>query len=273
MAERAFAVAIPPGMRAPALDEAMVGAGEAIIYAWRQLAATEGAVDTGAYLAALTPEKALRYPYGDENAVAVVNTTPQAWWLEHGRAGFHLPSRWSHWKVSKQGKLYARVPFRIRTPLTDGGGASSSRARLGGTMPRAVYQQARALQFGGGSLSFGANAYRQSKSYDYYRKVFGDFPEELRDVRGYTWKTGQYEGLFFAGMHATPGGGTQGMYYTIRTITPHSPGWYIPPTPARRFAERALDMTGQAIDEMLQGAAAADLEMAMLAAAQGKLAA
>lgn len=278
MAERTFTVSLPPGGQlGPAMRDAMVGAGEAIIYAWRQLVTEAGQIDTGEYLRRLTPQEALRYPYGDPLTVAIVNTAPHAGFLEYGRAGFHLPSHWRKWKTGKTGHQYAHVAFRIRTPKGDGsGGVSSSRGRPGVTMPGPLYTRVlERLRVAGDRIKTADlrkigrppgdyTNVRQTKSYHYYRQIFGDFPSKLSGP-GYTWKTGQYEGMFFAGTHA----GSHGQYYTIRTITPDSPGWFIPPSPAHHYAERALEKAAPDIQDMLQDAAAADLQVALLQAVEG----
>ena len=266
MLARQFPVPLPAELDATAVRQALASDIPAlIIAAWRELAADQ--VDSGDYLARLTLQDALAYPFaGDPDAVAVVNTAEYAQFIEWGRAGFHLASRWGsrggQWKISKDGKRYARVPFRIRTPIAAGGGFSTSRARS--TMPAAVYAQTRGLRTGDRLGGYG-DLYKQSKSYHYFKQIFPGFPAELADVGGYTWKASQFEGMFQAGVRTTPGGGTQSQYVTIRTITPESPGWYIPPTPAHHYAERALDMVSPQIAELLDAAAAHDLAVAVTA--------
>jgi len=262
MPQRDFRIDLAPDVEAPALREALsTTVPQLIIAAWRELAADHDR--SGEYLAALTSADALRYPFlGDHDVVAVVNTSKQAEWLEHGRAGFHLAASWGvgsgQWKVNKEGGLYARVPFRIRTPGVAGG------------MPAAVYAKARRLVLKQRLKGFG-DLYKQSKTYVFFQSYPAfNFPRDLIDVAGYTWKASQYEGLFLSGPHHTPKGGTQGQYTTVRTITPDSPGWYIPPTRAFNFADRALDQAAPKIQDILDRAAAQDLAVAMGAALTGK---
>ncbi len=270
MAERTFYVNLPPELMGPAVRQAMVDAGQIIIAAWREAAADH--VATGDYLARLTMAEALRYPYmSDLNAVAVVNTAKYAYWLEEGRAGFHLAAHWSKWKVSKKGTLYARVPFRIDTPIAKGGGVSTTRMRQ--AMPQAVYSWSMhrnrfpwnkpAVELGLRERQFGhGERYKASKSYHYFRQLF-EMPPTLAGVEGYTWKASKYENMFRVGPARTPGGGTQGEYMTIRTITPESKGWLIPPSPGHHFAERALAQAAPAIDQLIQQAAAQELANAI----------
>lgn len=269
MLARQFVVALPPGIPTPALQHALSTTIPAlVIYQWRELAKDH--VDTGDYLARLTLQDALRYPFeGDEDAVAVLNTAEHADWIENGRAGFHLPSRWGarggKWHYGKNGP-YAYVPFRIYTPMQAGGGASSKRARLGNTMPKAVYQRAKGVR-GGGRLDGFGDQYKQSKSYVYYRAAgMGGTP----DADSYTWVASQFEGLF-AAVQQTPGAPQHAEYMTIRTIKPDSPGWYIPPTPAHRFGERAVENVAPLIADIVDRASAEDLTNALLDATGGLL--
>lgn len=264
MADRTFTINLPPGLRAFSVEAALAGpVPDMIIAAWQDLARDHR--DSGQYLAALERQQSLNYPYlGDPNVVAIVNTMPYAIYLEEGHPGFHLPSRWSHWKVSKEGRLYARVPFRIPTPFSPGGGVSSHRRRLGTAMPKSVYAQALQLRHGQRLTGFG-ELYKQSKSYIYYRQLFGEAAPELPDVAGYTWKTSQFEGMQHVTM-VTPLGGHQAWYQTVRTITPESEGWYVPPSPAYHFADRALEQAAPGIQEALSQAAAQDAMAALYAA-------
>lgn len=256
--------------------------------------------DTGAAMAGWEPGNSIRYPYlGDQDTLAIINTQPQAYWIEEGRAGFHLASRWGarggQWKISKDGELYAHVPFRVPTPL-DGGvkrSSSSKRRRLGVAMPRAVYEMAKQLQTGrktlkksrsladaypGVSLATGGagndrlvgfgDTHKRGVSYDYYRGVFGDLPSELDDVVGYEWKASQFEGMF-RDTAATPGGGRHTEYMTIRTITPKSKGWYIPPTKPHRYVEEVMRELGPMIDRLVADAAAQDAAANLAQATEG----
>lgn len=273
MAERTFTVDLDPGLPHPALDAAMVQGAELVRATWMRIIRDEGIVDEGGYLAALEDQGSLQWPYmGDASASAVVNLSPQADWIENGRAGFHLPAHWKKWKVGKDGNRYAVVKMRIPTPfagagvshaagfaprrVSANGGVSASRSRLGAAMPPEVYARAQRLESGERLSGFG-DEYKQSKSYDLYRELFGELPSELDGVRGYTWVASQFEGMVRT-TSATPGGGRHTEYSTFRTITPESPGWFIPPTPARRVAERALDEAAPAIEQMLAEAAMAD---------------
>ena len=50
---------------------------------------------------------------------------------------------------------------------------------------------------------------------------------------------------------------------TVRTITPDSPGWYIPPMPAHNITGQALDAVEPEVQELLDQAAAIDAEAAL----------
>lgn len=231
-----------------------------------------GHVDSGAALAGWEPANALQYPYrGDDHVLGVINPTPQAQWLEEGRGGFHLASRWGRrggrWKVGKGGRLYAHVPFRVRTPVgAPGDGAVSSRRRLGAAMPVDVYARAKGLPHKGRLTGFG-DTYKQGKSYDYYRRAFEAFPQELDDVRGYEWAASQFEGMFRT-TATTPAGGRHTAYMTIRTITPNSPGWYIPPTPAHGFLKETMTELAPRLQQLVEQAAERDTAAALADAAK-----
>lgn len=267
MAEQTIMLPMQDDVPSPSVQELLATTvPDLIIAAWHEAAADH--VDSGAYLAALALEQSLRYPYlNDPMAVAVVNTTPQAAWLEDGRAGFHLAARWGarkgRWKIGKDGKRYAHVAFRVRTPGSKGGGMSTSRARF--TMPKRVQQMARTLGPGQRLTGFG-DLWKQSKSYNYYR---GAGMQGTPAAAGYTWASSPFEGMMQSGMRNTPGGGTQSEYTTIRTITPDSPGWYLPPTPAYHFSERALQRALPEITRVLEAAAAQDAMAAVLDAVGG----
>lgn len=265
---REFPVPIPPGQPMPAVQQALLGTvPNLVMAAWRELAADH--VDTGDYLRQLSTQDALRYPYlGDPRSVAVVNTARYAEILEYGHVGFHLPSHWTKaWEISKEGRPYRRIPFQHDTPFSPSGGVSTGRQRR--AMPRTVYAQAQRLQPGQRLTGFG-DQYKQSKSYRYYRQAFPTFPLHLRlrmlsdGIPGYTWKASPFEGMFVGTLQRTEAAPRHAKYMTIRTITADSPGWYIPPTPAHLFATRALDRAAPAIAHVLDQAAAADLEAAML---------
>ncbi len=278
MAAREFSIPIPDDMYSPATDNAIREAGELIREQWVNLASHHSV--SGEYIAHLLSPESLAYPYmGDRDQVAVINTTRQAWWLEWGRAGFHLASRWGtgkgKWKTNAKGGRYATVPFRHRTPEKDGGGSTPERRRM--AMPLSIYNTARKLGHGqslkasdlvrigrSGKATVGDYGL-QSKAYDYYRQAFGR--EAVPDYlpHGYTWKTPQYEGLTRY-TTTTPAGGRHTSYMTFRTITPDTPGWYIPPTPAGHYASRALDAAAPAIEDRLAIAVSMDCLHAVMAA-------
>lgn len=259
---REFTVPLPTGAPMPAVQQALVGdVPNLLMAAWRELAADHA--DTGDYLRQLTAQDALRYPYmGDPYSTGVVNTARYAEVLEYGHAGFHLPTHWNAtWEISKEGRPYRHIPFSHDTPVAPGGGASTGRLRR--LMPRSVYAQARGLQPGQRLTGFG-DLHKQSKSYNYYRQVFEKFPAHLRSMPGYTWKSSPFEGMFVGTMQRTEAAPRHAKYVTIRTITMDSTGWYIPPARANLFATRALDRAAAGIQRILDQAAAADLEVAML---------
>lgn len=266
-AEQIFAVGLPEGMQAPETEGAIAAAGELIRTAWVEFAS--GHSQSGEYLRLLMSPDALVYPYqGDVMAIAVVNPSRQADWLEEGRAGFHLPEHWGRgtgqWKTTKEGRRYAVVPFRHRTPIRDAGGYTPGRQRQ--VMPSEIYSMARKLEDGERLGGFG-DLYKQSKSYTYYRQIFGANSPAARLGHGYTWASSRYEGLTRR-TRETKGGGRHTEYMTWRVITPESTGWYIPPTPAYHYSQRALEQAGPAIQALLDAAAAADLATAVLNATQ-----
>jgi hypothetical protein len=273
MPRRDISVWIPAGIPTPTLERTLSGpVADVVVTAWRSLIGEH--VDTGQYAASLSSPDAIQYPYvADRDQVAVVSTVPQAYWLEYGRAGFHLASRWGsrggRWLVSKAGKLFARVPFRVPTPVDAKGGASSHRRRLGTAMPRAVYSEAKKLEDYRATKQrlhgFG-DMYKQAKSYGYYAQAFGGLPATLAGAPGYEWKASQFENMFRTTM-PTPGGGRHTEYMTIRTITPDSKGWFIPPTPAYHFAERALEAAAVPVTEMIEAAVAEDIDAAIASVA------
>jgi hypothetical protein len=267
MAERTISLPLSSDLPSPAVNALLATViPDLIITAWHDKAAEHD--DTGIYLKALDREQSLRYPYLDDpNAVAVVNDTPQAYWLEYGRAGFHLAARWKKWTQGKNGP-YARVKFRVRTPGSKGGGMSTSRARF--TMPATVQAMAQALVQGQRLKGMGMQGVK-SKSYTHgitSPHIWKSLPPTLAGITGYTWKSSPFEGMMQAGMKDTPGGGTQSEYTTIRTITPDSPGWYIPPTPAYHFSEEALRAALPEITRLLEEAGAQDAMDAVTDAVQ-----
>lgn len=234
----------------------------ALLAAVREVAADH--VDTGSFLARLTPENTLQYPYlGNPNNVAIVSPDEYGDYLERGHAGFHLATQWGarggQWKTSAKGTLYARVPFRARTPGTIGGGLSTGRTRM--MMPGEVYRQAMGLGHRGRLTGFG-DLYKQSKPYQMFRRAGQAMPPQLRGEVGYTWKSSAYEGLFRA-TAVTPGGGRHTGYMTIRTITPSSPGWWIPPAPPLRIFQRGLDQAAPIVQQILEEASRLDMEEAL----------
>ena len=272
MPEQTFPLDLPTAMPAPAVEHALSSTvPNIVVTAWQDVAADH--VGEGDYIDALRSQDALQYPYlGDVNAVAVVNTREYAQFLEYGRAGFHLPSRWGTgkgvWTTGKNGKRYARVPFAVTTPTKAGGGKTTVRIRT--KMPRGIYDKANRLATG---QRLGPMGPRKTRDYNEYRRTYTDAGSQaalnsapLEGVDSYTWKSKQFSGLFNAGEKTTPGGGTQTMYMTIRTITPESEGWFIPPTPAYLFATRALADATPIIRDALDEAAAQDIAVAVVAA-------
>lgn len=264
----------------PALGEAIPKAGDMIRTAWLEELLDHA--DTGATADVLQDQNAIVYPYcGDPMQVAVVNADPNADRLEEGTEGFHLAARInaSKWKIGKRGNRYLLIPFSHTSPIKAGGGSSGGRRRT--AMPADVYSLARRLEDGGrltmGKLSaalekgdaapLGAELFKQSKSYTYYRAEFGDaVPDYLPG--GYTWASSKYDGLQRR-TRETPGGGRHTEYSTFRTITPESTGWFIPPKPGLHLAQRALDAAAPAIEAMLDAAAAADFAQAVADATRG----
>lgn len=254
MSDYRMQVSLPPGMPTPHLEHVLaVMVPNIMRAAWRDVALDH--VSTGSYIAAIMRDDAIQYPYqGNKDLVSVVNTSPHAIFLEHGRQGFHLPSRWTNWQIGKNGNRYARIPMRHYSPTRLGGGASTHRIRQ--QMPEEIYAMAKRLRAGQRLTGLG-NAYRVSRPYKVYRVSGEKVPRELG--RGYTWKVSKYEGLFRTHM-PTPGGGRHTWYMTIRTITPQSKGWFIPSMPALKLSEKAMQRAKPAIDDVLHAAIEADVE-------------
>ncbi len=279
-AMREFPVELPDDVYSPATDRAIGECGELIRETWINLAGDHSV--SGEYLRHLQAPGAIRYPYDDDrDRVGVINELPQADWLEEGRSGFHLPQRWGtrkgRWKTSKDGTKYATVPFRHRTPSKDGGGSTPERRRM--EMPLPIYNAARKLdhrqrlkasdtiRFFEGRKLLGTGQVgdvgQRSKPYDHYRQIFGEGQGLEGLGQGYTWKTPSYVGM----VHQKDAEGKHGGYFTYRTITQDSPGWYIPPTPAHHYARRALDQAAPMIEVRLKAAAAMDMALAVAEAA------
>jgi len=263
MSYRDFTVELPDGEMGPRVEAALAGpVAAAVLASIREIASEH--VDTGNFVAHLTPQDTLQYPYlGNPHVLAVVSPDEYGDYLERGHAGFHLAAHWGarggRWLISKQGTLYARVPFRSRTPGDISGGLSTGRKRS--MMPSEVYRKALGLPHRGRLTGFG-DLYKQSKSYNYYRRAGQTMPERLKGEQGYTWRSSAYEGLFRA-TAVTPAGGRHTSYMTIRTITPDSPGWWIPPQPPLRIFERGLERAAPVVQAMLNEAAVADIEEAL----------
>lgn len=239
-----------------------------IVGVWSELAGEHS--DTGQYAAATTFERLLGYN-GHPLAVAVANTAPHARVLDDGHMGFHLPSRidWAaspKARMSKRGVRYLRIPFRHGTPGTQGVG--SGRART--MMPSEVYRTAR--------LALGlvrASAERQATAAAHLRGAGTrmsrpynvlTFPVALRDraIRteghpGYTWRSRTYEGLFHVPQTGAGGKATGGAYYTIRTLTEDSVGWYIGPFAGYHITDRVIERVQDPIRELVGDAARVDV--------------
>lgn len=235
-----------------------------IIAEWDKLAAGHEA--NGDYRKMLASADALKYPYeGNPDSVGVINTSRHADWLENGRGGFHLPSHWTRWIMGKNGP-YAHVLFRIYTPTKAGDGATTRRRRTFGSMPPEVYERARReLQGPKDRLTGFGDLYKVSRPYEIHRRM-GD--QNVSSVDSYTWVASQFEGMF-ASIQSTSRKPRDAQYFTIRTIKPDSPGWYIPPMPALHLAERALDAAMPQVTQIVEDAAVRDLEVAMIGAMEG----
>lgn len=263
IAERVFIVPGFAGAPGHALAAALLDAGEIIRAEWIDGLADH--TDQGDAVRSLMAQGALQYPYlGDPAEVAVVGTVLQLNVLEEGAEGFHLPERWrGAWKTKKDGRRYAVIPFRHRTPATEAGGSTSGRRRA--TMPSLVAALAAGLQEGDRLIGFG-DQYKQSKSYTYYRAGGMDVPEALG--ASYTWASSPYEGMIHSS-RPTPGGGSQTEgYTTFRTMMEDSAGWYMPPRPGYHLAAQALERAAGRIQDLLDTAAAVDAAAALADAAK-----
>ena len=232
----------------PTLEAAIKGPiADLVVGEWTQFAI--GMSATGGYVRGLHAADSIMRDYeGDPLCVVVRNVAPHAHFVDEGHGAFHLPSHIQHWRITKKGKRIVTVPFRH---ATESAAPTGRMARA--VMPDEVHQLAKALQ--GRPLKGLGDLYKQSKSYVYYRaQGWPGVPEG----QGYTWKSSPYEGLRRYG-GGTPGGGHQVQYLTFRTITPDSPGWFIPPVAGQHFPERVVAAVGPKIADMVAEALSADL--------------
>lgn len=254
-------------MEYPAIAAALEGpVPDLIVAVWSELAGEHS--DTGRYAAATTFERMIGYQ-GNPLAVAVANTAPHARVLEDGHAGFHLPSTidWGGPKVktSKRGVRYLTIPFRHGTPGTQGVGAGRARTM----MARDVYRNARTL-FRDMQASSAAKV-RAREQIDAagtrLSRPYGlpGFPAALRahalrteGQPGYTWRARTYEGLTYREQR-TPGGRSSGSYFTFRTLTEDSAGWFIPAFPGYHIAANVVERVRDQIRELVGLAARADV--------------
>lgn len=238
-----------------------------IVAAWIEVAQEHAS--TGAYAAATNFSRLIGYN-GHPLAVAVAHTSPYAQVLEDGHAGFHLPSRidWSGPNVhpSKRGPRYLRIPFRHGTPDKEGVGAGRARSMMSaevhadakvmlGLVRASAKRQALAAE------RMAEAGTRMSRPYNVLT-----FPVALRDraIRkeghpGYTWRNRTYEGLFHVAQTGAGGKSTGGAYYTIRTLTEDSVGWYIPPFAGYHITERVIDRVKDPVRELVGDAARVDV--------------
>jgi len=232
-----------------------------------------------------------------EMVVEIVNTDPQASIIEEGHAAFSLPRKidWGRTdgsiKTGKKGNKYLHIPFKHRayaseTVRTQAGYLPASRKAM---MPAEIYDQAKALVFtkadrvgpiynkrgqfvaadrynwekGQRRLKrvAGHTGYKRSKTGEWYEERRGEQRvgrDKHGDLVNPEWKSSRYAGM----IRANTAGQTE--YFTIRTLTPDSPGWNIPARPGLFIAQRVASILGnnrgvqealvQGVNEVLGGA-------------------
>jgi hypothetical protein len=203
---------------------------------WIDVAMTANAPTT--YIRGLQQSKSVIYPAaGDPLRALVANVAPAASSVDEGMPGFHLPSkiRWGQTpgsRRSKKGTWYIIVPFRQPTR----------------SMPRRVYAVARTLQ-PGQRLTAGQSQGRAVHAPGLQPYV----PSYAANIRpGYTHSARQ------EGMRRVPGkrGST---YVTLRTMTPRSRGWNIPPKLGIHLAREVAQAMTPQVTRIIEQAFLADI--------------
>ena len=244
---------MPSPLPLPHTGAAVRAAAELVQQAW--LAAAEAAPMRehlrAAYVGGLTTPQSLVHPLnGDPLQAMVVNVAPEATWVEQGRPAVHLPSviNWSRSRAarrSKAGRYYLIIPFRHTAARRQSQGGQLRAAVQRQMMPWAVYRRARRLQ-PGERLPSGTPGMQPY------------VPRYARNVRpGFQHAERQ------AGMIRTSGTGRGSTYLTFRTMTPDSPGWWLPPQPGIHLAPQVQQATAAQVQALVAEGVRRDVEAAL----------
>jgi len=236
-----------------ATGRAVRAAAELVRWAWGEAVAgtTLSASQQAAYRNGLEHPGSIVHPDGgDELQARVILQTSIAATLENGHEAYHLPERinWGAALGVKTGKrgLYLIVPFKhlaYKSPKNRGGRSLPNMLRS------AVYEVARRLrpgQFLTAGPSHGQAVHAPGLMP--YRPAFA------RNVRpGYT-HAAREERL------RRVQSGKQSTYLTFRTMTPSSPGWWIPAQPGVKLRGEVERQTAPAVRAMIAAGIRQDAE-------------
>lgn len=239
------------------IDQGMLTIANNLRDAWVMLAQRAGVRNSGAYIAGLRSDAAVRVVQPAtltgamiEAVVEVEATAPHSHIVEDGHVAFHMPSKvnWSgpRVKVSRGGVRYLHIPFRHRAAASEaemarGGYTTEARKAM---MPAEVYKDAaklaRTIALKVGPIRSKDGQFKQADRYQWGDRLKGvsranwlagssGMVENRRGERmiargmiNPAWSASKFEGMFKSG----PKGHSE--YVTIRTMTENSAGWHIP---------------------------------------------
>jgi hypothetical protein len=239
-------------------------AAELVQRAW--IAAAQGASlspgQQAAYTAGLLQAQSLQHPFaGDPLQALVSNVAPEAQRIEAGTPAYHLPSviNWAQSPAARRsatGVYYIFVPFRHRAPRT------ASHGTIAGAVKRqmlseAVYRRARRLR-PGQSLTAGPSRGARVHAPGLTPYVPA-FPRNIRP--GYEHAAREERLRRYPGRGRGRGGGAS--YFTFRTLTSDSSGWWIPGKPGRPISATVQQETAGEVRALLDAAARQDVEDAL----------
>jgi hypothetical protein len=230
----------------PNLWQAMHVAAVLVQQQWQTVAerALRTPGERDAYISGLQgPDSVSISETGSSMQVTLRNTHPTASRIEEGFATYHLPER-----IDWKGRAYIIVPFRHYSAQRGSRAALSSPTARRLALPRPLYTLASRLQ-PGQYLTAGPTHGRAVHAPGLTPYVPA-FPRNVRP--GYT-HVSQYERLQRVGR------GSQTRFLTFRTITPTSPGWWIPGKSGQHLAARTVREVTPQVQQLLTDAARADL--------------
>ena len=239
----------------PHLRAAVRQAAEVLQSAWQAM--VQGTGGSPAYrartLAVLSATEQIEHPFhGDPFQASIPAPSPMAQGLESGSPAYHLPSR-VRWGLvrrrNKHGRPYLLIPFQHLAPRSGQMRAAMTPAAQYRMMPWRVYQRARHLRPGQYLTSgHGGGAGVSMPGLTPY------VPRYAPNVRpGYTHAPREER------MRRVPGPGRSGTYLTFRTMTPDSPGWWIPARPKRPQTHRVRQESTEEVREILGAALQEDV--------------